>query len=143
MRLESFLTPLKALNCHCRDIQSYGCLRTMQQTPYSPNDPSVPQTNTLALVSLISGILGWVILPCIGGVVAVITGHMARKELRAPGNRLSGDGFATAGLILGWSQIGITILAGIVIFIALTFFSVSASSLYNNSEMWVTPVPGR
>ena len=61
----------------------------------------VRQSSTLALVSLISGILGWTLAPFIGNLVAVITGHMARKEIRL-NPTLEGSGFATAGLILGW-----------------------------------------
>lgn len=71
-----------------------------------------PRTSSLATVSLIFGILGWVCLPVIGGVVAVICGHMARAEIRrAPPGTIEGDGIAVAGLILGWIQIALGILA--------------------------------
>jgi hypothetical protein len=69
------------------------------------------QTSTLAIVSLIAGIASWVLIPFIGAVVAVITGHMAKKEIRQSGGRLTGDGMATAGLILGYIQLGLTVLA--------------------------------
>ena len=38
--------------------------------------------STLAIVSLVSGILGWSLVPFLGAIVAVITGHMAKKEIR-------------------------------------------------------------
>lgn len=59
-------------------------------------------TNSLALVSLISGILGWVALPVVASLIAIITGHLARAELRRTGE--DGDGLALAGLVLGYSN---------------------------------------
>ena len=51
----------------------------MQQQPqYAPTPP----TNTMAIVSLVSAILSWFIIPFLGAIVAVITGHMARREIR-------------------------------------------------------------
>jgi hypothetical protein len=68
------------------------------------------KTSTLALVSLIAGIAGLTVLPVIGSIVAVITGHMAKGEIRNGGGMVSGDGLATAGLILGYIGLGLTIL---------------------------------
>ena len=73
----------------------------------------VRQSSTLALVSLIAGILGWFLAPFIGNLVAVITGHMARKEIRL-NPALEGSGFATAGLILGWVGLAFWILAALL-----------------------------
>ena len=70
----------------------------------------VRQTNTLAIISLVSGLLGWTVLPVIGAIAAVVTGHLAKKEIRESNNTLSGDGMALAGLILGYVQIGILVL---------------------------------
>jgi uncharacterized protein DUF4190/zinc ribbon protein len=96
--------------------------------PYSSPQPYTPQPYTsqttyptasppssgTATVSLIFGILSWVILPVIGAIVAIIAGHMARREIRASGGQLGGSGLATAGLILGYAHIGLVILACIV-----------------------------
>lgn len=51
------------------------------------------RTNTLAVVSLVFGIVG-------GSLVAVILGHIAKSQIRRTGE--SGSGMATAGLILGY-----------------------------------------
>jgi hypothetical protein len=80
-----------------------------------PEYPQVPpamlsQTSTLATISLVAGIASWVIAPLIGAIVAVITGHMAKSEIRNSDGRLTGDGMATAGLILGYIQIGLTVV---------------------------------
>jgi Domain of unknown function (DUF4190) len=66
------------------------------------------QTNTLALVSLIGGIASWVIVPIIGAIVAVITGHMAKREIRRTGE--PGETFATVGLVLGYLHLAVVVL---------------------------------
>jgi len=71
-----------------------------------------PRTSSLAVVSLIFGMLAYVFLPGIGALVAVICGHSARSEIRrAPPGSIDGDGIALAGLILGWIQIGLVLIA--------------------------------
>ncbi|MDH7452588.1 DUF4190 domain-containing protein [Luteimonas composti] len=77
------------------------------------------QTSSLAVVSLVSGILGWSLLPLIGSIAAIITGHMARAEIRRAPERLDGDGMALAGLILGYVML---VLGTIGIVLALVFF---------------------
>ncbi len=67
-------------------------------------------TSTLAIVSMIAGITGFTIFPAIGTIVALIAGYAARKETRAVPPQASGDGLATAGIIMGWVQVGLTIL---------------------------------
>jgi hypothetical protein len=80
-----------------------------------------PRTSSLAIVSLIFGILAYIFLPGIGALVAVICGHSARSEIRrAPPGTVEGDGLALAGLILGWIQIICGIIAlGFLILLAL------------------------
>lgn len=75
-----------------------------------------PKTSTLAVVSLVFGIVCWVALPFIGAIVAIICGHAARREIRnaLPGS-IQGDGISLAGLILGWVQIVFFILVIIAI----------------------------
>lgn len=66
---------------------------------------SAPENNVLAIISLVSGILGWTLLPFLGSIAAVICGHLARAEIRREPTRYSGDGMAIAGLVLGWLSI--------------------------------------
>lgn len=78
------------------------------------------RTSSLAVVSLVFGILCWVALPFIGAVVAVICGHAARGEIRrAPAGTIEGDGMALAGLILGWLHL---LLCVLVVFAFVLFF---------------------
>lgn len=79
-----------------------------------PQVSSSSQNSTLAIVSLIMGILGLTFLPTIGSIVAVITGYMAQKEIRQSSGSLSGQGLATAGLVMGWIGIALS-LVGICI----------------------------
>ena len=73
-------------------------------------------TSAMAIISLVSGILGWTLLPFLGSIVAVITGHMARGEIRRAPDRLEGDGLAIAGLILGYAAIAMAVIGVIAIF---------------------------
>ena len=68
------------------------------------------QTSTLAVVSLIFGILGWILIPWIGSLVAIVTGHLARGEIRRSPGALDGDGMAVAGLVLGYAMFALTLL---------------------------------
>ncbi len=81
---------------------------TPAQTAYAP--ASLP-TSSSATVSLIFGILSWVVLPVIGAIIAIIAGHMARREIQASNGQLGGSGMATAGLVLGYVHIGLAVLA--------------------------------
>ena len=81
-----------------------------QNYPQNMGYPVLP-TSTLATVSLIAGILSFVMLPLIGAVVAIWTGYEARKETRATPPRAGGDGMATAGIILGWINVGLMVVS--------------------------------
>ena len=78
-----------------------------------------PQTSTKALLSLIAGILGWTLLPFLGSVGAIVLGHMARADIRRSAGQQVGDGFAIAGLVLGWLSV-ILWLLGVIL--AIVFF---------------------
>jgi hypothetical protein len=67
-------------------------------------------TSTLAIVSLVAGILGFTALPMLGTIVALVTGYMARGETRATPPRAGGDGLATAGIVMGYIQLGLTVI---------------------------------
>ena len=52
---------------------------------------------------------GWASLD-LGGVLAVIFGHVAKKEIRTADEQIAGDGMATAGLVLGYLNLAMTVL---------------------------------
>lgn len=92
----------------------------------NPMPPAIKRDSTLAIVSLITGILGWSIFPFIGSIAAVITGHLAKKEIRESGGLMGGDGMALAGLILGYTAIGIGILCLIALILFITLAATSS-----------------
>lgn len=74
------------------------------------------KTNGLAITSLVFGILSYVILPVIGAIVAIVTGHIARSQIKR--DEQDGAGLALAGLILGYINFfiaGLGIVAAIVL----------------------------
>jgi hypothetical protein len=77
-----------------------------QNMPYT-----VLPTSPLAIVSLIAGILGFMGFPVIASIVAILTGYAARKETRSSPPKATGDGMATAGIIMGWIQIALAVAA--------------------------------
>jgi hypothetical protein len=85
----------------------------------------VVQDNQLALFSLIAGICSWVFLPFIAAVAAVVMGHMARKQIAESNGTQGGDGMAVAGLILGYSHLVLSCLAGA--FVLLMVFGMFAA----------------
>ncbi len=77
--------------------------------------PRAADTSSLAIVSLIFGILG---IFFFGSLIAVICGHIARSNIRQSQGKLVGDGMALAGLIMGYLSLFLTfIVIGFTIFI--------------------------
>ena len=101
----------------------------------APQTTPGTKTNTMALVSLIAGILGLTLFPFLGSIAAVITGNIARKEIVASAGAETGDGMAMAGVIMGWIGVALGVL-GICI-ACLTFvlipFGVLSSINFSNS----------
>lgn len=89
-----------------------------QNTPFQPPPAGTGQNQTLAIVSLVLGILsifccGW-ILP---GVIAVVLGFMAKSKAEQNPNEYGGRGLALGGIITG----GISVVLGIVVIILYLF----------------------
>lgn len=98
-----------------------------EQQPYRPYmSPPVVQTSNLAIVSLVCGILGWTLLPTVGSIIAVITGHMAKSEIRRSNGMLGGNSAATWGLVLGYINLAVVLL-GICIVALLMILGVGIS----------------
>ncbi len=73
-----------------------------------------PRTNPLAIVSLVAGLANFAFCG-VGAVAAVITGHIARRQIKRSNGTEGGKGLATAGLVLGY--IGIGLAAALLVFI--------------------------
>ncbi|RKE19573.1 DUF1707 and DUF4190 domain-containing protein [Streptomyces sp. TLI_171] len=85
---------------------------------FLPAYQPLPPRNGLAVASLVLGGLVF-FTGGLSGVPAVITGHMARSQIRRTGEQ--GDGMALTGLILGWVTIaGWSLLLFLVIIASVT-----------------------
>ncbi len=84
---------------------------------YHASQSPVSNSNSLAVVSLIFGILAWCVLPIVGAIVAIVCGHLARGEIRRalPDAPVEGSGMALAGLVLGYVQLVFGLLAMLVV----------------------------
>ncbi len=92
--------------------------------------PPAAKTNTLAIVSLVSAIVGFVLIPFIASIVAVITGHMSLNQLKQSGEQ--GRGLALAGTIIGWVGIGLSVLTVIAL---LAFLPIFLTAIEYSSNM--------
>jgi len=89
---------------------------TVSAEPVPPSTAAPPfvPTSGLAIASLVSGVTGLTILPFVGGILAIVLGYMARRDIRDRPDEVSGDGLALAGIILGWIAIGLIIVGCLV-----------------------------
>ena len=78
--------------------------------------PTPAASTGLATASLICGI-GSIFLGPLGGIPAVITGHLALGKIKKSGGTLQGRGLAITGLILGYV---LSVLSVIVLMLAFT-----------------------
>ncbi len=105
-----------------------------EQQPSAASTPPPGATSGLAIASLILGIAAWLFLPFLGSLGAVITGHLARREIQNSMGSLSGTGLATAGLILGYAQL---VLVGVAIctIVVLALLGPAVGSVFSNIIM--------
>jgi hypothetical protein len=97
--------------------------------------PTAPQTNGLAIASLVVS-LGSVLLCCwFPGIVGAIMGHVARKQIRQQPNQ-TGEGMALAGIIVGWIAFGLAVLGSILYIVLIVILGVWAESVdcYTDSD---------
>lgn len=91
---------------------------TTVQSSAPPVAYGPPITNGKAVASLILGLLSFV-LSLFTGIPAIILGHISRTEIRKSAGRMTGDGMALAGLILGYISVAwipiVLIIAAIAI----------------------------
>ncbi len=76
------------------------------------------QTSTMAIISLISGIASFFVIPLLGAIAAIITGNMAKKEIHQSAGRITGLGMAKWGVILGWINIGFSVVGVCIVLLS-------------------------
>ena len=107
--------------------------------------PGYPQyrnqapTDGLAVAALVAGIAGFFICPLVAGILAIIFGYMARRNIAESGGALGGDSFATAGIILGFIQLAVTLII-VVIWIIILAVAGTNSSMLTPGLMALLPI---
>ena len=103
----------------------------MQNPPARPYNPWAIVSISFAASTVIGS---W----CFGGLVAVITGHVARQQIKRTGE--AGGNLALAGLIAGYVSIGLT-LVFIAVYIAFFVFVFAFAASHSSATPRPTPVP--
>ncbi len=116
----------------------------MSDPSYYPTPPQAIQTSSAAIISLICSILAWLGLFGLGGILAVIFGHVAKNEIKKSNGLIGGDGMATVGLVLGYANVAISLLG--LCFAALIFLGLLSTPLclipfVNDINLSFTTIP--
>ncbi|MBN2500455.1 MAG: DUF4190 domain-containing protein [Anaerolineales bacterium] len=107
--------------------------------------PAPTQSSATALISLIAGIASWFIVPVLGAIVAVIAGHMAKKDIRNSMGRISGDGMATIGLVLGYAHLALVVISACVVAVLLILgvsIPLCTVPFWNDYSYFIAPLLG-
>ncbi len=96
-------------------ISEWQNQNTGQNTPFQPSGIGQSEDKTLAIVSLVCGILSLTCCGAVTGIAALITGYMAKNNVDANPNQYGGRGMALAGMIMGGISLVMTII-GLIIF---------------------------
>jgi competence protein ComGC len=91
-----------------------------EPTPPSMETSYQPKTSTLAIWSLVLGILSLICFTIFAAIPGVICGHKALSRIKRSDGALTGEGLAIAGLITGylgmaWAVLVIPLLMAIAI----------------------------
>ena len=106
----------------------------MNEAPPISNIPAEPKNCSLAVWSLVLGILA-IVLVCIGplfAIPAVICGHMAHSRIKRSAGALTGGGLALGGLITGYLSIALIPMIGMMAAIAIPNFVKARSTAQMN-----------
>jgi hypothetical protein len=81
-----------------------------------PKQAAAAPASSLAVASLVCGVLSLSAVPLILAIPAIICGHLARQRIRRSEGALGGDGLALGGLITGYLSLFLFGLIGALIF---------------------------
>jgi hypothetical protein len=83
--------------------------------------PAQAKTNTLAIVSLVTSIIGL-------GIVGIITGHISLSQIKKTHEQ--GHGLALAGLIIGYISTAALLIGGIIFLFTFLFVGAATYTTY-------------
>ena len=78
------------------------------------------ENKTLAIVSLVLGILSFVCLGFLGSIPAIVLGFMQRSKIKSNPSEFGGGGMAMAGIVIGALNIVFTIVV-LILYAGLIF----------------------
>jgi len=109
----------------------------MNEAPPVPTNSAEPKNCSLAVWSLVLGILAIVLsVVCIGPlfrIPAVICGHMAYSRIKRSAGALGGGGLALGGLITGYLSIALIPIIGMMAAIAIPNFVKARQTAQQNA----------
>ena len=85
----------------------------MEHTAYNTEKRSY-----LGITSLLLSLAGFTILPVVGSIAAILTGNTALKEPAG-----ENDGFAKAGVFLGWLNLVLCVILAVVAVLSMVIFT--------------------
>jgi hypothetical protein len=94
-------------------------------------------TNTLAIISLVFGIISIPTACCYGcgvifAIVAIITGLIARSQIKQSAGRQGGGGLALAGVIIGAIVAALAVIGGLCYAVSMIIGLLSSSAAGNS-----------
>ena len=109
---------------YCRDCVASGV------------SPQPTKTNGLAITSLVLGVVSVPLIFCYAagvpfGIAALITGLIARHQIKESGGTQSGEGLALAGIILG-GVIGVLIGVAVIVIAILLLLGPVVGNVFSN-----------
>lgn len=111
------------------------------QPPHrAPNPEPNNGFSVWAVVSLIAGILNFK-YPPFGAIGALISGYVARNEIKKSNGMMGGSGMATAGIVLGWVGIAFSLIVGVLFFLFLIGVITSAPLICGSVTGWLGTLP--
>jgi len=110
-----------------------SCGEAVPMAPTAATTP--PETSGMAIGSLVSGIFSF-FFPA--AIAAIVLGHIARSNIRKSAGRLTGDGMALAGLILGY--LGLAFIPVILILAAIAIPNLLRARIAANEAMAVSSI---
>ncbi|XAL98790.1 DUF4190 domain-containing protein [Phycisphaeraceae bacterium D3-23] len=91
-------------------------------THINPQHHAHAPNNSMAITSMVMGILSFVITPILFAPLGIIFGHIAQKQIRTGRYATSSRGYALTGLICSYIALGLVLVVG-AIFILIIIFS--------------------
>jgi hypothetical protein len=79
-------------------------------TPWAPRGAEYAKTNNTSLFAFVASLSSYVCFLGVGGVLGIILGMIARSEIKRSEGRETGQGLATAAVVLGTLNVAITVL---------------------------------